>query len=375
MMDAAALLRELIALPSVNPAFLPAGHPWAGEQRVCDFLAATAARLGLDLDFQEVESGRRNLLARLRPVGRPRHRVILAPHLDTVGGSGVHFTPRAARGRLYGRGACDTKGSIAAMLTALSRVAGSARPPAATEIVFAGLIDEEHGQIGSRFLARSGFDADLAIVGEPTRLEVVTAHKGDVWLRLETRGKAAHGAHPDLGVNAVHAAARIVHLLETKYSSRLRRHTHPLLGCGTINVGVIAGGTQPNIVPDRCAIQVDRRTLPGENETGVIRQIRSLLRQNRLQARVTSLKEAACPPLETNPRLPFVNRFLEAAGQARPAGVAFFCDAAVLAAAGIPSVVFGPGDIAQAHTEDEWISLRSLERATDLLTRFLSSLP
>ncbi len=374
-MDAAVLLRELIALPSVNPAFLPAGHPWAGEQRVCDFLAATAARLGLDLDFQDVESGRRNLLARLCPVGRPRHRVILAPHLDTVGGSDIHFTPRAARSRLYGRGACDTKGSIAAMLTALSRVAGSARRPAATEIVFAGLIDEEHGQIGSRFLARSGVKADLAIVGEPTRLEVVTAHKGDVWLRLETRGKAAHGAHPGLGVNAVHDMARIVRLLETKYSSGLRRHAHPLLGRGTINVGVIAGGTQPNIVPDRCGIQIDRRTLPGENETTVIGQVRSLLRQNRLQARVTSLKEATCPPLETSPRLPFVSRFLEAARQTRPAGVAFFCDAAVLAAAGIPSVVFGPGDIAQAHTEDEWISLRSLERATNLLTRFLASLP
>ena len=374
-MDAAALLRDLIALPSVNPAFLPAGHPWAGEQRVCDFLAATAARLGLDLDFQVVESGRRNLLARLCPVGHVRHRVILAPHLDTVGASDNQLTPRAARGRLYGRGACDTKGSIAAMLTALSRVAGSPRRPAATEIVFAGLIDEEHGQIGSRFLARSGLEGDLAIVGEPTQLEVVTAHKGNVWMQLETRGKAAHGAHPDLGVNAVHDMARIVHLLETKHSSRLRRHAHPLLGCGTINIGVIAGGTQPNIVPDRCAIQIDRRTLPGENEMAVIGQVRSLLRQNRLRARVTSFKEAACPPLETNPRLPFVSRFLEAARQTRPAGVAFYCDAAVLAAAGIPSVVFGPGDIAQAHTEDEWISLRALQRATDLLTRFLLSLP
>ncbi len=374
-MDAATLLRDLVALPSVNPAFLPAGHPWAGEQRVRDFLVAAIAPLGLDLDLQEVASGQHNLLARLRPAARPRHRVLLAPHLDTVGGDSDHFAPRLKRGRLYGRGACDTKGSIAAMLTALGRVARAGRRPVKTEILFAGLSDEEHGQNGSRTLARSGLKADLAIVGEPTRLKVITAHKGNVWLRLETRGKAAHGAHPELGVNAVDAMARILRLLDSEYAPRLRRHPHPLLGHATINVGTIAGGTQPNIVPDHCAIQIDRRTLPGEDEPEVLRQIRSLLRQHGLRATLVSVKEAPCPPLQTDSRLPLVSQFMRAAGQAEPAGVSFFCDAAVLAAGGIPSVVFGPGDIAQAHAADEWISLRSLERATDLLTRFLSSLP
>src|SRR5207249_4700788 len=157
----------------------------------------------------------------------------LAPHLDTVGGAampGTLFTPCAKNGRLFGRGACDTKGSVPAMFTALCQMADEPNRAAHTEIVFAGQVDEECGQAGSRALARSGFQAALAIVGEPTRLQVVTAHKGVLWLRLETRGKAAHGARAELGRNAVHAMARIVDLLETRYAAQLRRRRHPLLG-------------------------------------------------------------------------------------------------------------------------------------------------
>src|SRR4029077_4720238 len=150
----------------------------------------------------------------------------------------------------------------AAMLTALGELAGSRTRPRETEIIFAGLIDEENGQAGSRALVAAGWQADLALVGEPTRLRAVTAHKGDLWLRLETRGKAAHGAEPWLGRNAVHAMGRIVDALETDYAAQLRRRRHPLLGSATVNVGSIAGGTQPNIVPDACFISVDRRTLP-----------------------------------------------------------------------------------------------------------------
>jgi acetylornithine deacetylase len=147
-----------------------------------------------------------------------------------------------------------------------------------------------------------------------------------------------------------------------------------LLGCATVSVGKIAGGTQANIVPDHCSILVDRRTLPGETEAGVKRQIASLLRQNNLRAPAKDTKLAACLPLETDPKLPLVARFLRCAGQPEPAGVHFFCDASVLARGGIPSVVFGPGDIAQAHTAEEWISLESLERARLILLRFLETL-
>jgi acetylornithine deacetylase/succinyl-diaminopimelate desuccinylase-like protein len=370
------LLCDLIALPSVNPAFLPLNHPDAGEGRVARFLAATARQAGLDVELQKVLPGRANVLARLSPAGKVKRRILLAPHMDTVAAcSPGQFTPRRRAGRLYGRGACDTKGSIASMLTALLVLARNGPRPAGTEIVFAGLIDEENGQAGSRALAAGGCKADLAIVGEPTRLKIITAHKGSLWLRLETRGKAAHGACPHLGRNAVHLMARVVELLETEYARRLQGQRHPLLGCPTVSVGSIAGGSQPNIVPARCEASVDRRTLPGETFASVRAQMGELLRRHALRASIHDMKCGACPPMETDPRLPLVRQFLQAAGQKGPAGVNFFCDAAVLAKAGIPGVVFGPGDIAQAHTAEEWIALKSVETAAAWLLKFLQSLP
>ena len=370
------LLRELIALPSVNPAFLPARHPHAGEGRVAEFLAALAARAGLEVEFRKVFPHRPNLLARLVPSGRIKQRILLAPHLDTVNVvSERQFKPAVRSGKLVGRGACDTKGSVAAMFSAVCKLAHARARPRSTEIVFVGLVDEEYAQGGSRALAASRLKADLAIVGEPTRLIVATAHKGSVWLDVETRGKSAHGATPQFGTNAVHEMARVVDAIETDYGQQLRRKQHPVLGHGTVSVGTIRGGTQTNIVPDECVISVDRRTLPAETETSASRDLERFLRARKLNAQVTSLKLKPCPPLETDARLPLVKQFLRSVGQPRPQGVHYFCDAALLAAGGIPSVVFGPGDIAQAHTADEWISLSQLDRARAMLLRFLKSLP
>jgi acetylornithine deacetylase/succinyl-diaminopimelate desuccinylase-like protein len=329
----------------------------------------------LEVELAGVLPGRPNVIARLLPPGKIRRTILLAPHLDTVGAAGTQFIPQRKNGRLHGRGACDTKGSVAAMLSALAELAAAKTRPRETEIVFAGLIDEENAQAGSRALVTGGFKADLAIVGEPTRLQAVTAHKGCLWLELTTRGRAAHGAKPWLGKNAVHAMARVVNTIEDDYAARLRRRKHPLLGPGTVNVGKIAGGTQPNIVPEACAIWIDRRTLPGETDASVRRELASLLKAKKLPVKIASAKLAPALPLETNWKLPLVRQFLRSVNQSRPAGVDYFCDAAVLAAGGMPSVVFGPGDIAQAHTDDEWISLRSLERAKDLLVRFLTALP
>ena len=244
--------------------------------------------------------------------------------------------------------------------------------PAETEIVFAGLVDEEHAQAGSRALAAGGCKADLAIVGEPTRLRIVTAHKGSLWLGLATRGKSAHGARPHLGRNAVLEMAQVVCLLETDYARRLRRRRHPLLGHATVSVGVIAGGTQPNIVPAACRITVDRRTLPGETEKSVRAEMMALFRRRKLRVRIEEQKPAPCLPLETDARLPLVRQFFRVAGQKKAAGADYFCDAAVLAQAGIASVVFGPGDIAQAHTADEWIARKSLQAADGAAVKVLA---
>ena len=372
------LLHELITLPSVNPSALPPHDPRAGELRVAEFLAASAASAGLDVELREVFPNRPNLIARLTPTGKTRRRIVLAPHLDTVGEPGMAdalFVPVKKAGRLYGRGACDTKGSVAAMFTALTALTRDGRRPAQTEIVFVGLVDEEHFQAGSRALVRDGFKADFAIVGEPTRLRVVTAHKGAAWLTVETRGKAAHGARPELGRNAIQAMAQVVDLLETRYAAQLRKRRHSLLGRPTVNVGVIRGGRQANIVPDHCAIEVDRRMVPGESSAGVRREVKALFKQQGLAASVADSKGGLpCLPMETDVNLPLVQQLFRIAGQTAPVGVDFFSDASVLSHGGIPTVLFGPGDIAQAHTTDEWIALESLERGTAMLTEFLRGL-
>ena len=371
------LLRELIALPSVNPAFLPGRAELTGEQRVADFLAFTADRAGLELEWQEVFPGRSNLLARLTPAGgKVRRRILLAPHMDTVGVDGeARFKPVVKAGRLHGRGACDTKGSIATYLASLLELATRGPRPRETEIILTALVDEENNQSGSRDLVKRCLKADLAIVGEPTLCKVITAHKGDLWLRLTTHGKSAHGSKPHLGKNAVHAMARVIEELETNYAATLKRRTHPLLGHATVNVGCIAGGKQPNIVPDRCKILIDRRTLPGETDAGVFTELRALLHRLGVDADLTDTKNAPCPALETDPELPLVRQLTRCAGQRRALGVDYFSDAAVLASGGIPSVLLGPGDIAQAHTADEWVELAHLERLTRLLVKFLRDQP
>ena len=201
----------------------------------------------------------------------------------------------------------------------------------------------------------------------------MTAHKGSLWLQFETRGKAAHGARPELGVNAVHEMAQVVDILQTDYAKMLRGRKHRLLGHPTISVGSINGGTQPNIVPAKCVASADRRLLPGETHASVFAEIQALLRKRGLQATIGCAKNPGLP-MEADMRLPLVQQFLKSARQAKPAGVDYFCDASVLAHGGIPSVVFGPGDIAQAHTSNEWISIRSLDQATQMLLKFLRSL-
>jgi len=371
------LLRDLVALPSVNPAFASSEDSYAGEQCVAEFIAATAAKAGMDVELAPVQPRRPNVIATLRPRAQPRHRLLLAPHLDTVGvDDAKQFAPEIRSGRLHGRGSCDTKGSIAAMLGALLRLAKQRqRRPAETEIVLTAVVDEENHQAGSRALAQSGLKADLAIVGEPTGLEVVTAHKGNLWLQIQTRGKAAHGCRPELGRNAIRSMAKVVEALEGPYAKGLKRRRHPLLGHPTINVGTIAGGRQPNIVPDQCVISVDRRTLPGESDRAVRHELRTLLKSCDSQAKLMPLRTVPCPALETPRNLPWVRKLMRITGQRRPRGVDYFCDAAILAAGGIPSVVFGPGDIAQAHTRGEWIAVNQLEQATKLLAEFLANLP
>ena len=311
MSQALQLLRDLIALPSVNAAFLPPGDPHAGEAKVADYLAKRAAKARLDVERQPVAPGSDNLIVRLSPLGQARHRIVLAPHLDTVGGDDPKiYRPTKKGNKLHGRGACDTKGSVAAMFRAIENVAGRKKRPSETEIVFVGLMDEECNQTGSRAFAKLRMKADLALVGEPTRCKVVTAHKGDLWLRLTATGKAAHGARPELGRNAIHSLAQCIVAIETDYAALLRKRRHPLLGHATINTGTIRGGAQPNIVPDHCEADLDRRTLPGETFAKIRRELLGVLAKRGLKAKLIDVKGFTCPALETDPGLPWVRDFM-----------------------------------------------------------------
>ena len=370
------LLRELVARPSINPAFLKDRPDLTGEERVAGFLQDLARAEGIEVLRQPVLPGRKNLIARISPSGKAKHRIMLTPHLDVVPAPEKDFTPRVRKGKMYGRGTCDTKGSVAAFFTAFLELAQKGGRPGETEILFVGLVDEEFGQAGSRMLAQKGPKGDLAIAGEPTGLQVVTAHKGNLWLQLKTKGKSAHGSTPQHGRNAIDAMTPILEFLFGEYPKDLNSRTHPLLGSPTVSVGKIRGGSQPNVVPDECVIDLDRRTIPGETETSVKKELIEAFRKRGIPLpEFSKSRSVPCPPLDTDPNLPFCQSFLRAAKRRKSRGVPYFTDASPIAVGGTPALVFGPGNIAQAHSTDEWVEMEQVDRAHSIVSKFLKSLP
>ena len=359
-------LADLVAINSVN-ASLPGGP---GEQAMADYVAAAAGAMGADVELYEVEPGRPNLLARLDR-GRPRT-LMFECHLDTVGLAPMPdaLNPRVEGGRLYGRGSADPKGSLAAMLSVLESAA--ADPSFPVNVWLAGSMDEEITMRGSRALAERRPAVDAVIVGEPTNLQPIVAHKGVLRWRVRTTGVAAHSATPERGRNAIFDMQTVIGAMRECIEPGLARSMHPRLGPATWSVGVIAGGEAVNVVPDACQIDCDRRLLPGEEPDAVLAEVdRALNRLLQADAELRVEREAPyvhVPPMETAADEPVVRatvRALEQAGRDPTlAAVAYATDASMLASiGGLPAVVLGPGDIAQAHTNNEWIELAELEAA------------
>jgi acetylornithine deacetylase/succinyl-diaminopimelate desuccinylase-like protein len=360
------LLQDLVRIPSVNPRSDPAA-PAAitGEARIADYVADFLRKLGLDVELQEVEPGRPNVIGKFISRGGKRA-VAFAPHTDTVSVAGMTIDPFAAEirdGRLYGRGATDTKGSLAAGLAALANVVREKSfREGDLDVWFCALASEENGNQGARVLAQRGFKADFAIAGEPTGCRVVHAHKGALWLKVTTRGRTAHGSTPELGESAIARMGAVLRFVLGEYAAGL--------GEATVNVGTIHGGSGVNIVPAHCEIQVDRRLISGETGEAVASALRRELAA--IPAEVEMLGPG-CAPLRTDPGNPFVVALAAATGRPDALTTAsWFCDAAVLAEHGIPAVAFGPGDSAQAHTPDEFVELEQVETAARILERFLS---
>ncbi|HEX2751122.1 MAG TPA: M20 family metallopeptidase [Verrucomicrobiales bacterium] len=365
--------RDLVALPSVNPDGDP-GTDHTGEKGCAEYAGEFCRRLGAKVTMEEVLPGRPNVIARFPSATAGKSRILLGPHTDTVSVAGMTIDPFGAElrdGRIYGRGACDTKGTMAAMLVALEEL-GDRIPELGAEITFAGFMGEETGQWGSRHFAKHHPDYHFGMVGEPTGCAVVNTHKGSWWLRLSTAGLAVHGSQPERGDNAVLKMLPVIEALDGPFRRLLAapEFRHPVLGDSTINIGMIRGGTRTNIVPDSCTIWLDIRFTPAIHRAGLEKLLRDFLHE---QGFIVTLEaDPVCGPLET----PASNLFVQkaaAAGQGLT-GATWFCDALWLAEAGIPSVAAGPGDIAQAHTADEWVSVSQLEEGVGFYRRFLESL-
>lgn len=367
-------LAALVRINSVNTSY--EGGP--GEREIATCVRRFFEQRGIEVREQEVFPGRPNVIARL-PGRDAARRVILEAHMDTVSIKGMTippFEPRIEGGKLFGRGACDTKGGLAAMMHAVASLHEQGIVPPC-EVWLAAVVDEEFSFRGVVKLCE-GLNAHAAIVAEPTALRSVIAHKGVLRWRIVARGRAAHSSKPHLGVNAIAHMARIVLALEEDHA-RLAEAPHPLLGPATSNVGVIRGGVQVNFVPDLCAIEIDRRLLPGEKADAVLAHYQRLL--DGLKAQHPSLDAAMEPPmlvdeaLETAPDsapAQVASAVLAEMGlDATPCGVPFACDASKLSRQGVPSIVFGPGSIDRAHTAAEYVEIDEVEKAFEFYRRFI----
>jgi acetylornithine deacetylase/succinyl-diaminopimelate desuccinylase-like protein len=348
------------------------------ESRVTDFLEEQLRDLGCEFRRQAVRPDRDNLIATYTPPGRAPFSVLFEAHQDTVPVDAMIVEPFGAKidgGKMYGRGSCDVKAGGAVMLTAFARLVKE-KPAGSAKVTLAFTVDEEHTFFGVQELMKSGVRADYAIVAEPTLLNIVNAHKGVVRWVLETTGTACHSSRPENGVNAVYRMGRVLGELEI-YADQVRREPpDPVLGPRTLSVGRITGGVSPNTVPDSCRIDIDRRLIPGETAAAAAEHLRSFLKGRAAIDFPFTLTQthAACPPLSAALSGELVAKFGavidSVVGKHTVHPVPFGTDASTVAGAGVPAVVFGPGDIAQAHTKDEWIDLAQLEPAAEILYRF-----
>ncbi len=363
------LAQALVRIPSVNPHGDP-GTDHVGEKQIAEWLAEFLRGIGARVELREVLPDRPNVVAHWPGDRAGNPRLLFAPHTDTVSVEGMTIDPFAAElrdGKIWGRGASDTKGPMAAMLWAL-REMRDRLPALGHEIWFAGLMSEETSQHGSRALAREE-RFDFVIVGEPTGLDVVHTHKGSAFLYLTTRGVSAHAARPDLGENAIAKMLDVLAVVRTEFAADFAAQCDPVLGESTLSIGTIRGGSKTNIIPDRCEVSVDMRFVPAHYRPEIIDEFRERLRRVCPDLEVSA---DPAPPLLTDPSHPLIAKLGECG--AKPVGAPWFCDACFFAERGMPAVALGPGSIAQAHTKDEWIAVDELERGVDFFRRFLGRL-
>jgi acetylornithine deacetylase len=367
MDPAVQLLKTLVAIDSVNPSLVPGAR---GEAAIADAIADHLRRLGLEVEIQEAAPGRPNVIGVLEGRGRGKS-LMLCGHVDTVGVDGMSapFDPVERDGRLYGRGSQDMKGGVAAMIDAARVIATEGL--AAGRLIVAAVVDEEYASIGADALV-TRWRADAAVVTEPTDLRIAIGHKGFAWFAIDTLGRAAHGSRPKDGRDAIMRMGRVLHALERLDRELQSRPPHPLMGTASLHASLIEGGRELSSYPDRCSLKLERRTITGESDVDVstqLGQILSTLRRDdpEFEASITPLFSRPAYEIAATHQLPAtLQRVLPASEAAEPMGMSFWTDAAVLGAAGIPAVLFGPGG-AGLHSTEEYVNVRDVLRCRDAL--------
>jgi acetylornithine deacetylase/succinyl-diaminopimelate desuccinylase-like protein len=368
------LLQQLIRIPSVNPDGDP-GTEHTCEANLAAWLAPWLAELGFTVTLEEIRPHRPNLIAHA-PGPKDRPRILLGPHLDTVGVGGMTIEPFAGElrdGCIWGRGASDTKGPMAAMLWGLYECRDLlAELPVAVD--FVGFMAEESGQWGSKdFAAKHSQDYEFALVGEPTSLDLVHVTKGALWATLEAEGVAGHSSQPERGENAILKLTRALDVLDRELQADLTAFVHPILQHATLNIGVISGGTRANIIPAHAEAQIDIRTVPPLIEQqSALAFLAQFISKHQLPLTISNIIEN--PPMEVPADHPWMQRILAVHTDSKPVGAPWFSDAAHLSAAGLASICIGPGSIEQAHTKDEFILQSDLEAGAAWFTTLLKSL-
>lgn len=365
------LLRDLVAVDSVNPGLVPGG---AGETQIAELIATRLRASKLDVEVREAAPGRPNVIATIEG-RRPGPSLMLCGHTDTVGVEGMDapFDPVVRDGRLYGRGAQDMKAGLAAMLSAAVTIAECGAPEAG-RVIIAAVADEEYLSAGADALV-AHCKADAAIVCEPTDLVVGVGHKGWAWVEITTHGRAAHGSRADDGRDAIAMMGRVLVALEDLDRLFVRQPRHPLLGRASLHASLIEGGRELSTYPDRCTLKIERRTVTGEPAEIALQEVEAIL--GRLRAEdpdfnATARRIFERPAYATPDGHPLPDLILDAAKTSKGA-MTFWTDAAILGDAGIPSVVFGPGG-AGLHGIEEfaWIdqTLACRDALVDVAARF-----
>jgi len=367
------LLADLISIESVNK-----GYPGStdGEKKIAEYIYNYFKKLTIDCIVDEVLPGRPNVICYIP--GKDKRGLCLESHMDTVSVQNMDIEPLnpvIKDGRMYGRGSCDDKGSLAAMMIAVKNLVKNNIKPS-TDLYFAATIDEEFQHRGVDHFLEKRAKLQGAVVGEPTRLNVVTACKGVVRWKITTKGQAGHSSRPSEGHNAIYDMVDLISIIKEKLIPKFKNKKHPLLGIPSLSVGCIKGGIAVNIIPDLCEIEVDRRLLPGETiestKSEILNLIDYLKKTKKYNIKISEPTTFAAP-VDTDEKQAIVLTALKSCdkiiGTSAVKGVDFGCDASSFTQMGIPSIVFGPGNILQAHTKDEFVLLEEVYKASEVYSQ------